>query len=180
MANRWGNKGNSKIFLSSTITADGGYSHEIKRCLLLDKKAMTNLDGILQSRDVTLMAKVCLVKAMVFPVVKYGCELDHKEGWTRKNWCFLSVLLEKTLESLLDSKQIKQSPKGSQTWIFIGRTNTSLLPNLHSNPLWWKGFLFCFGLVLVLEGVVILHRIITFSFCSISGWGIDLDYYNVE
>ena len=80
MANRWRNKGNSKIFLSSTITADGGYSHEIKRCLLLDKKAMTNLDGILQSRDVTLMAKVCLIKAMVFPVVNYGCELDHKEG----------------------------------------------------------------------------------------------------
>ena len=65
------------IFLGSKITADGDYSHEIKRCLLLGKKAMTNLDSILQSRDITWPTKVCLIKAMVFPVVKYGCE-----SWT--------------------------------------------------------------------------------------------------
>ena len=63
------------IFLSSKITADGDYSHEIKRCLLLGRNAMTNLDSILKSRDITLQTKVCLVKAMVFPVVKYGCEI---------------------------------------------------------------------------------------------------------
>ena len=68
------------IFLGSNITADGDCSHETKRHLLLGRKAMTNLDSVFKSRDITLLTKVCLVKAMVFPVVKYGCELDHKEG----------------------------------------------------------------------------------------------------
>ena len=67
------------IFLGSKITADGDCSHEIKRCLLLERKAMTNLDSILKSRDITVSTKVCLVKAMVFPVVMYGCE-----SWTIK------------------------------------------------------------------------------------------------
>ena len=67
------------IFLGSKITADGDCSHEIKRCLLLGRKAMTNLDSILKSRDITLPTKVCLVKAIVFPVVMYGCE-----SWTVK------------------------------------------------------------------------------------------------
>ena len=67
------------IFLGSKITADGDYSHEIQRCLLLGRKAITNLDGILKSRDITLPTKVCLVKAMVFPVVMNGCE-----SWTIK------------------------------------------------------------------------------------------------
>ena len=62
------------IFLGSKITADGDCSHEIKRCLLVGRKVMTNLDSILKSRDITLPTKVCLVKAMVFPVVMYGCE----------------------------------------------------------------------------------------------------------
>ena len=68
------------IFWGSNITADGDCSHEIKRCLLLGRKVMTNLDSILKSRDITLLTKVCLVKAMVFPVVMYGCELDYKES----------------------------------------------------------------------------------------------------
>ena len=68
------------IFSGSKITADGDYSHEIKRCLLLVRKAMTNLDSILKSRDITLPTKVHLDKVMVFPVVMYGCELDHKES----------------------------------------------------------------------------------------------------
>ena len=68
------------IFLSSQITADGDYSHEIKRCLLLGRKAMTNLNSILKSRDITLQTKVCIVKAMVFSVVMYACET-----WTIKN-----------------------------------------------------------------------------------------------
>ena len=67
------------IFLGSKITADGNYSHEIKRHLLLGRKAMTNLDSLLKSRDITLPTKVCLVKTMVFPVVMYGCE-----SWTIK------------------------------------------------------------------------------------------------
>ena len=76
MANRWGDNGNSDrlIWGGSKITADGDCSHEIKRCLLLGRKAMTNLDSILKSRDITFSTKVRLVKAMVFPVVMYGCE----------------------------------------------------------------------------------------------------------
>ena len=68
------------IFLGSEIAADGDFSHEIKRHLLLGRKSMTNLDSILENRDITLPTKVCLVKAMVFPVVMYGCELDHKQS----------------------------------------------------------------------------------------------------
>ena len=68
------------IFLGSKITADGDCNHEIKRCLLLGRKAVTNLGSVLKSRDVILLTKVHLVKAMVFPVVRYGCELYHKEG----------------------------------------------------------------------------------------------------
>ena len=81
MANRWGNNGNSDrlIYFGSKITVDGDYSLEIKTHLLLGRKAMTNLDSILKSRDLTLSTKVCLVKAMVFPVVMYGCE-----SWTIK------------------------------------------------------------------------------------------------
>ena len=81
MANRWGNSGNSArlFFWGSKITADGDCSHEIKRPLLLGRKVMTNLDSILQNRDITLPTKVYLVKAMVFPVVMYGCK-----NWTEK------------------------------------------------------------------------------------------------
>ena len=76
MANRWGNSGNSDrlYFLGSNITADGDCNHEIKRRLLLGRKVMNNLDSLLKSRDITLPTKVHLVKAMVFPVVMYGCE----------------------------------------------------------------------------------------------------------
>ena len=80
MGNRWGNSENRQtIFLSSKITADVDYSHEIKRSLLLGRKVMTNLDSIFKSRDITLLTMVCQVKAMVFPVVMYGCE-----SWTVK------------------------------------------------------------------------------------------------
>ena len=178
------------IFLGSKITTDGDCSHAIKRCLLLGRKAMTNLDSILKSRDVTLPTKVRLVKAMVFPVVMYGCEkvkvkvvqlcltlcdprdypvhgilqarilewvdipfsrgsspnpgikprspalqadsfpaepqgkLGYKESWVPKNWCFWTVVLEKTLESPLDCKEIKSvDSKWNQFWIFMGRTD---------------------------------------------------------
>ena len=73
------------IFWGSKITADGDCSHEIKRCLLLERKVMTNLDSIFKSRDVTLPTKVRLIEAMVFPVVMYGCELDCEEGSVPKN-----------------------------------------------------------------------------------------------
>ena len=114
------------IFLDSKTTADGDCSHEIKRCLLLGRKAMTNLDSILKNRDIILPAKVCLVKAMVFPVVMYGWmwELDYKESWALNNCYFWTVVLEKTLESPLDSEEIQSvHPKGNQFWILIGRTD---------------------------------------------------------
>ena len=105
------------IFLGSKITADGDCSHEIKRRLLLGRKAITNLDSILKNRDVTLPTKVCLVKDMVFPVVMYGCE---SWTWVPKNWCFWTMVLEKTLESPLDSKEIKSvNLKRNQSLIFL-------------------------------------------------------------
>ena len=85
---------------------------------------MTNLDNVLKSRDITLPTKVRLVRAMVFPFIMYGCELDYKESWAPKNWCFWTVVLEKTLESPLDCKKSQQvHPKGDQSWMFIGRTD---------------------------------------------------------
>ena len=85
---------------------------------------MTNLDSIFKSRDITLPKNVGLVKAMVFPVVMYGCELDCEEGWAPKNWCFWTMVLEKTLERPLDCKVIQPvHPKEDQSWVFIGRTD---------------------------------------------------------
>ena len=108
----------------SKITADDECSHEIKRRLLLGRKVMTNLDSILKSRDITLQTNVHLVKAMVFPVHVWMWELDYKENWAPKDWCFWSVMLEKTLESPLDCKEIQPvHPKGDQSWVFIGRTD---------------------------------------------------------
>ena len=106
------------LFQGSKITVDGDYSHEIKRHLLLERKAMTNLDSVLKSTDITLPTKVHIVKAMVFPVVMYGCE-----SWTIKKaecqridafelWCWM----EDTLENLLDCKEIKPvHPKENQS-----------------------------------------------------------------
>ena len=112
------------ILGGSKITEDDDCSHEIKRHLLLGKKFMTNLESVLKSRDITLPTKVCLVKAMVFPVVMYGCESWSEESWATKNWCFWTVVLEKTLESPLDCKEIQPvHPKGDQSWVFIGRAD---------------------------------------------------------
>ena len=113
---------------------------------------MTNLDSILKSRDITLLTKVCVVKAMIFPVVMYGCEnwSINKDECQRINWCFQSGVLEKTLESPLDSKDIKPvNPKGNQSWIFMGRTDaeaeTPILwpPDVKNwligkKPWWWE------------------------------------------
>ena len=127
MAHRWGNSGNSvRLYLGgSKITADGDYSHEIKRRLLLGWKVMSNLDSILKSRDITLPTKVHLVKTMVFPMVMYGCESwTVKKSWALKNWWSCTVVLEKTLASPLDCKEIQPvHPKGDQSWVFTGRTD---------------------------------------------------------
>ena len=134
------------IFLGSTVTADGDCSLEIKRCLLLGRKVMTNLDSILKSKDITFLTEVRLVKAMVFPVVMCGCE-----SWTIKNWCFWTVvlegtlmMLEETLESPLDCKEMQPvHPKGNQSWLFIRRTDAEaetpvLWPPDAKNWLIWR------------------------------------------
>ena len=113
------------IFLGSKITADSDCSHEIKRRLLLRRKAMTNLDSVLKSRDIALPTKGPYSQSYGFSSSHiWMWELDHKEGWVPKNWCFPTVVLEKTLESPLDSKEITPvHPKGNQSWIFTGRTD---------------------------------------------------------
>ena len=101
-------------FLGSKITADGDWSHEIERRLVLERKAMTNLDSILKSRDITLPTNVHLVKAMVFSSSHaWMWELEYKENWVPKNWRFWTVMLEKTLESPLDCKIQLVHPKGN-------------------------------------------------------------------
>ena len=112
------------IFGGSNFTADDDCSREIKRHLLRGRKVMTNLDRILKSRDITLSIKVCLVKAMVFPVVMYGCEsrtikkAEHRRIDTFELWFW------KTLVSPLDCKEIQpEPPKGDQSWVFTGRND---------------------------------------------------------
>ena len=98
---------------------DGDCSHEIKRRLLLRRKAMTNLANVLKSRDITLPAKVLIVRAIVFPAVMYRCE-----SWTKKRAECQRIMLEKTPERPLDCKEIRPvNPKENQSWIFIGRTD---------------------------------------------------------
>ena len=126
MANRWGNNGNSEtIFLGSKITADGDCSIEIERGLLPERNAMINLDSILKSRDITLPTNVHLRQSYVFSTSHvWMWELDYKESWALKNWCCWTVVLEKTLESPLDCKEIQPvHPKGDQSWVFFGRND---------------------------------------------------------
>ena len=111
------------IFFSSSITVDGDCSHEIKRCLLLGRKAMTCLDSILKSRDIT--DKGPSSKHYGFSSSRVWMrELDYKERWAQENWRFWTVVLEKTCESTLDCKEIQPvHPKRDQSWVFIGRTD---------------------------------------------------------
>ena len=113
------------IFMGSKITADGDCSHEIKIHLLLGKKAMTKLDSVLKSRKSALPTKVPYSQNYGFSSSHvWMWELDHKESWGPKNWCLRIVVLEKTLESPLDSKEINVvNPKGNQPWIFTARTD---------------------------------------------------------
>ena len=120
-------------------------SHEIKRRLLLGRKVMNNLDSILKSRDITLPTKVIFSQSYGFSSSHlWMCELDYKESWASKNWCFWTVVLEKTLESPLDCKVIQPvHPKGNQSWILIGRTDAEaetpiLWPPDVKNWLIWK------------------------------------------
>ena len=119
------------ILGGTKITADCDCSHEIKRCLLLGRKVMTNLDRILKSRDITLSTKIHLVKAAVFPIVMYGCEswtikkAEHQRIDAFEQWC------RRRFESPLDCKDIQPiHPKGNQSWIFVGRTCWSWNSNM--------------------------------------------------
>ena len=119
--------GNSDIFSSLGLQNHCGQydcSHEIIKCFLLGRKVMTNLDSV-KSRETTLPTKVCLSQSYGFSNSQVRMwELNHTEGWGPKNWCFRTMVLEKTLESTLDSKEIKPvNSKGNQSWIFIGRTD---------------------------------------------------------
>ena len=133
------------IFLGSRITADDDHSHDIKRHLLLWRKVMTNLDNILRSRDIILPKKGLSSQRYGFSSSHvWMWELDDKESWAPKNWCFWIVVLEKTLESPLDCKEIQPvHPKGNQSWIFIGRIDaeaetTILWPPDAKSWLIWK------------------------------------------
>ena len=131
-------------FGGSKITAIGDCSHEIKRCLLLGRKVMTNLDSLLKSRDITLPTKARLVKTLVFPSSHvWMWELDYKESWALKNRCFWTMMLEKILKSPLDSQEIQPvHPKGNQSWILTGGTDAQA-----ETPILWppdaKNWLIC-------------------------------------
>ena len=134
MGNRWGNNGNSErlFFWVSKITVDGDHSHEIKRLLLLGRKVMTNLDSILKSRDIALPTKVRLVKAMVFPLVMYGCESWTVKKAERRRLMLLNCGAGED-PFPLDCKEIQPvHPKGDQSWVFIARTDAEA-----ETPIFW-------------------------------------------
>ena len=126
------------IFGGSKITVDGDCRHEIKKRLLLGRKVMTNLDSILKSRDTNLPKSPSSRGYGFSSGHVWMWELDCEESWVPKNWCFWTVVLEKTLESHLDSEEIQPvHPKGNQSWIFIGRTDAKAeTPVLW--PLTWR------------------------------------------
>ena len=133
------------IFLGSKITADGDCNREIKRHFLLGRKAMTNLGSILKSRDNYFANKGPSSQGYGFSSSHVRMwEMDYKENWVLKNLCFWTVMLEKTLESLLDCREIQPvHPKGNQFWIFIGKTDAEvetpiLWPPDVKNWLIWK------------------------------------------
>ena len=147
MANRWETmeRVSDFIFLGSKITADGDCSHEIKRHLLLGGKVMTNLDSILKKQRHYFANKYLSSQSYVFSSSHvWMWELDYKESWVPKNWCFWTVVLEKTLKSPLGCKECQPvHPKGNQSWIFIGRTDIEvetpiLWPPDVKNWLIWK------------------------------------------
>ena len=168
MANGWEKHGDSDIFCFLGLQNHCGCecNHKIKRCLLsgssvqslshvqlfatpwaaahVRRKAVTNLDNILESRDIYLLTNVHVVKAMFFLAVMCGCELDRKDSWVPTSWFLQTLVLEKTYESPLDRKEIKPvCPKGNRPWVFIGRTDAEaealiLSPPDGKNKLLWK------------------------------------------
>ena len=122
------------ILGGSKITADGECSHESKRRLLLGRKVMTNLDSIFKNRDIYFANKDPSSQGYGFSCGHvWTWELDCEEGWAPKNWCFWTVVLEKTLESPLDCKEIQPvHPKGDPSWVFIGRTDVEA-----ETPIFW-------------------------------------------
>ena len=124
------------IFLGFKITADGDCSHEIKRRLLLGRKVMTNLDNISKAEETLLCQQRNVHQSQSYGFSSshvWMWELDYKESWALKNWCFETVVLKKTLESPLDSKEIQPvNPKGDQSWIFIWRTDAEV-----ETPILW-------------------------------------------
>ena len=132
------------LFWGAKITVDGDWSHEIKSFLLLGRKVMADLDSIFRIRDITLPTNVCLVKATVFSsghAWMWG--LDCEESWALKNWCFWTVVLNKTLESPLDCKEFQPvHSEGDQPWVFFGRNDakaeTPVLCPLHATS-WLTG-----------------------------------------
>ena len=127
MANRWGKKWKEWLILFSwaskllqKVTAVINLRH-----FLLGRKVITTLDSILKNKDITLLTKVCTVKAMVFPATMYGrLRVVPRREVSTKNWCLQTEVLKKTFESPLDCKEVKPvNPKGDQSWIFIGRTD---------------------------------------------------------
>ena len=137
MGKQW-KRSQTLFFLGSRITADGDWSHEIKRRSLLGGKVMTNLESIFKSRDITLPTKVCLVKAMVFPVVMYGCEswtVKKAERWridAFEVWCWRRLL---GVLGLQGDPTSPFYPKGDQSWLFIGRT-MKLKLQYFGHPMW--------------------------------------------
>ena len=124
----------ARLWSSLKITADGDCSHEIKRHLFLRRKTLTNLGSILKNRAF-IADKGPSSQSYVFSRSQvWMWELNHKEGWALKNWCFWTVVLEKTLEIPLNSKEIQPvNPKGNQPWIFIGRTDAEA-----ETPVLWR------------------------------------------
>ena len=125
------------IFWGSKIIADGDCSHEIKRRLLLGRKVMTNLDSKLKSRVITLSKKVHQPGYGFSSGHVWMWELDGgEESWAPKNWCFWTMVLEKTLESPLDCKEIQPvHPEGAESWVFIGRTDVEA-----ETPILWPPY----------------------------------------
>ena len=124
------------ILEGSKITADGDCSHEIKRCLLLGRKAMTNLDSILKNRHYFANKGPSSQSYGFSSGHVWMWELEYKENWVLRNWCFWTVVLEKTLESPMDCKEIQPvHPKGNQSWIFTERTDAKV-----ETPILWPPY----------------------------------------
>ena len=128
------------IFLGSRITVDGYCSHEIKRHSLLGRKAMTNVDSVLKSRHHFANKDPYSESYGFSSSSAWMWDSDHKKSWAPKNWCFWTVVLEKTLESPLDTKEMQPvQPKGNQPWIFFGRTDAEI-----EAPILWLNDTKCF------------------------------------